>query len=122
MGLPFWCRERDKKGRAVINRTFRPHSAAVPTNHSLDGGEPDASSVEGLLRVKTLENAKQFVLILHVEADPVVFDKNNHFIRLVVDRSDLYLSSVTQARELHGVRDEIPEDQPEHGRIAVTNW
>ena len=52
-------------------------------DNSLDRGEPDASTFECFLRMQTLENTKQFILVLHVEPNSVVFHKQNHFIGMV---------------------------------------
>jgi hypothetical protein len=64
----------------------------MAVDNSLDSGETNASAFECVLGMKTLENTKQFVLVLHVKANAVVFNKDNYLLRLVVHRADFYLS------------------------------
>src|SRR5579859_2531734 len=52
----------------LINRAFGPHAPAMPTNDPLHEGKADSRTFKIFGAVQTLENAKQFIIVGHVEA------------------------------------------------------
>jgi hypothetical protein len=52
----------------------------VSRNNALDCGEPNTCAFERLLGMQALENAEQFLLIIHIETDSVVFHEHNYLI------------------------------------------
>src|SRR5215470_10703396 len=86
---------------------------------ALNGCEPDSGSFELLSPVETLENSEQFVDILHVKADAVVFDKDYHSIAAFVRGPDFNLWLRPRSGELDGVRDQIDEHELEHRSVAI---
>jgi hypothetical protein len=56
----------------------------MPTDDTLDCGEPDTRAFERLLRVQALKNTKQFIHVFHIKPDSVVFNKHDSFIGAVV--------------------------------------
>src|SRR5688572_20614143 len=68
-----FCRwQREIESRAGARSAFRPHSPSVPRDDPLHDGESDSSTREFRVQMQALEHAKQFFVIAHVEADPVV--------------------------------------------------
>src|SRR6266436_2986346 len=68
---------------------LRPHLAFVSMHNPLNGGQSYAGTFESLLRVKTLEYAKQLVQVLHIRSYSIVFDKYHRLIRVVGRRTYL---------------------------------
>lgn len=44
----------------------------MPVHNTLDSSQPDASAFKCLWRMKTLEDAEQFIGILHIEPDSII--------------------------------------------------
>jgi len=60
------------EGCTVVQFPLRPDSATVFLNDPLHGRQTDAGALEVLGAMQALEDSKQFVDILHVEADAIV--------------------------------------------------
>src|SRR2546428_12958217 len=61
----------------MLKRCFGRGAAATALDNPVHDGKPDTGSFVILASVQPLEDAKQFVGILHVEAGPVVADEED---------------------------------------------
>jgi hypothetical protein len=52
----------------------------MPVYYTLNGRQTDARPFKGLIGMKALKNAEQFVDVFHVEADPVVPNEQHNLI------------------------------------------
>ena len=83
--------------------------AAVTVNHASHGSEPDARAFEVLPTMQELENPKELIGNLRVEAHPIVANKNccDDF---GMKRTGLEGGRRSVAGEFDGVLGEIRED------------
>jgi len=49
----------EREDGAVVDLAFGPHSSAVPGNHAVDDGKPDAAAAELVGAMQSLKDAKQ---------------------------------------------------------------
>src|SRR5438874_2278131 len=106
------------EGRALPRHGLRPGLAAVATDDTPHGSEPDAGALELADRVKTLERREQLVLIGGVEADSVVPDVERARA-VVLDRTDLDRWRPDRPRELPRVTDEIAQHRTEQSFVGL---
>ena len=78
-------------------------------NNALDNGQAHAGALKFLDAVKALEDAEQFVGVLHVETDAVVANVINGFRSLFLE-SNFYARLFLMPREFEGVRQQIQKD------------
>ena len=87
-------------------------------DHALHRREPDARALElGRIR-QSRERAEQQVVLLHVEADAVVADKQRATVG-ALHRSDLDARGGRACRVLQRVADEVRERGAKQRRIDV---
>ena len=67
------------EGGALIDLGFGPDAAAVAVQDALHQGQADAGALVIFHRMQALEDAKQLVGVLHVEADAVIADEIDGF-------------------------------------------
>src|SRR5438105_1841535 len=106
------------EGRALPRHGLRPGLAAVATDDTPHGSEPDAGALELAHRVKTLERREQLVLIGGVEADSVVPDVERARA-VVLDGTDLDRWRRDRPRELPRVTDEIAQHRTEQSFVGL---
>src|ERR1700728_1001677 len=88
-------------------------------NNALNRGQPYPCSFKLFGAVKTLEDAKQFVGILHIEANSIISNKHHDPIVLFLGATHLDLGLWTRAREFYSIGEKIDERELEHRTIAV---
>jgi hypothetical protein len=54
----------------------------MASNDAVDVGQPDAGAFKIFSGMKALEDSKWFINVFHVEAGPIVANKNDRFVRL----------------------------------------
>src|SRR5438093_6327707 len=106
------------EGRALPRHGLRPGLAAVATDDTPHGSEPDAGALELAHRVKTLERREQLLLIGGVEADSVVPDVERARA-VVLDRTNLDRWRRDRPRELPRVTDEIAQHRTEQSFVGL---
>ena len=98
--------EGEIKSGAFVGFSLRPDAASVLVNNALHRGQTNARTFEILGPMQPLENAKEFVLVLHVEADAIVADEDDSLLILlvVIDFDD---GLFTRASKLERVGDQV---------------
>ena len=100
--------QAEEERRALVLRAVHPDLAAVALDDPPHDGQPHAGAFELIRAVQALEDAKQLVHVLHVEADAVVLDEA-HQRRAIHAIADLDARLLALARELDGVGDQVDE-------------
>ena len=90
----------------------------MPGDNAAHGGQPDAGTFEFIRAVQTLKHTEQSSGIGHVEANPVVADKNHRFGGPAGQRPDLDSRLLQRPGELQGVGDQVGQNDPQHGHIS----
>src|SRR5207248_630785 len=108
---------RKIKGRAFVDLTLGPGSAAVPVDDAPHIGQADANAIEFLGPVQALEHAKQLAGILHIETGPVVLDRKLPALLRAAGAANLNAGPAARARVLQGIGDQIDPDLPEHRTV-----
>ena len=93
------------KCRALIYQRIGPHATAMTMDNSLYDGQPYTCALVILAIVKPLEDAKELILITHIEADAIVADA----IDLGFRACDLDPGGFPRASVLESVREQIDE-------------
>jgi hypothetical protein len=65
-------RDGEVEGGAVSDGRFDPDFSSVPLNNTLADCQSDSGATVFLVAVKSFEYAKDFLLVLGVDPDPVV--------------------------------------------------
>ena len=74
-GDPQWVEDRPqckRKSRPLLLGAFAPDTATMTTDKTRHRRQTDARALELGHRMQALENAKELVNVVHVEADPVI--------------------------------------------------
>ena len=97
--------------RALVQFSLRPDSASMFLHDALHRRQADARAFKILRTMQSLEDPKQFVDILHVEADAVVADREHRLPIVRVFRlTDLNDRGISGAGKLKGVGEEVLKD------------
>jgi hypothetical protein len=80
-------------------------------NNALNRGQPYACAFKLCRAVQTLEDAKQFVDVLHIEANPIVSNEYHHPIVSFLRTSYLNLGLRVRAGELYSIGDKIDKHE-----------
>jgi hypothetical protein len=75
--------------------------------------EPDPCSLKLILMVKTLEHAKEFVLVFRIETDTVITDKK-YKLFFFRNATDFDFGPGPGPCKLQGIRKKIHEHQAKH--------
>ena len=67
-----------------------PDFPAMAGDNALDKCQPHAGAFELVSAMQTLENAKEFVGVLHVKADAIVFDEEDLLAGRLLKAADFY--------------------------------
>jgi hypothetical protein len=100
-------RDRKIEGRAIIDHAFRPGPAAVPMNDVSDVCQADADSFKFLIGMQALEHAKEFMYIHRIKPSAVIANEDDRLVVTAESGSDLDASLGSNAREFHGIGDQI---------------
>src|SRR6266704_3196303 len=82
-------------------------------------GQTDPRALELIGAMKALEDAEELRGIRHVEADPVVAHADHRFVVLRAGDADFNPWTFGLPGVLHRIRDEIGENEAQHGPIAA---
>src|SRR5262249_24581000 len=93
--------------------------ASVATDDALDGRQSDPGSFELVLLVKPLKYAEQLVGVLHVEADSIVSNADDHGVIVAIRAADLDFGVWPSSGELDAVGQEIHQYHTKHRAVAV---
>ncbi len=105
---PLAClRYGEKEGRTLADLRLDPDATAVPLHDLLAYGQPDTGARIFILSMQSLEHLEQLVVILRIDADAVVLDRDGPLL-IALLRSDLYSRRLWPV-ELDGVADEVLE-------------
>lgn len=94
-----------------------PSVAIVAGEDAFDDGQANAGAFELIRAMEALEDGEEFGGVLHIEADPVVFDEINPIFGIAVG-ADFDGGLGMLSAELECIIDEISEDLTDHGGVA----
>src|SRR3989304_8476123 len=104
----------------LIHFPLRPHSAPMSANNALDNRKPNACSFKFLNTMQPLKDTEQFIDILHIKTDTVVFDIVEVFIgfnpAVHFNNSILFASC-----EFYGVGQKISKNLANHRTVATSD-
>src|SRR4030081_2489539 len=72
----------EKEGRSFVDIRLGPDAAVVPAHDPLDDGQAHPGALVVFAPVQSLEDAKQLVCVLHIEAGSIVPDVVHRLSRL----------------------------------------
>src|SRR5579863_4487044 len=91
----------------------------MPLHDTLHRCQPYPGPFELFGAVQALKDAKEFVGIFHVEANPVVTYKN-HLVRPALSLSHLDDGAFTATGEFDGIGQQVLQDLPNQDGVAFT--
>src|SRR5262249_38562951 len=92
----------------------------MPLDDALNGSQSYAGAFKLSRPMQTLKHTEKLIDILHVEARTVVPYEHLYFT-LAVGAADLDLGSRSHPCELNGIRDQVDEDEFQHGTVAMAH-
>src|SRR5690606_27189536 len=104
----------------VVGPGIGPHSASMPMWNTLDDGQPDTGTLELFLGMKPLKNAKQLLVVLHIESGAVVAHKIDDLVSLLTS-ADLDDGISLTAGVFNGVGEQIRPNMA-HGHAIGKCW
>src|SRR5215813_8092866 len=91
-------------------------------NNALDRRQSDTSSFEIVGPMKSLKNSEQFVHVLHIKADAIIFDEYHDAVQLCITGSNFNFGCLSSTRELDRIRNQIHEGEFQHRPIPIQIW
>src|SRR5229473_8640756 len=107
-----------KEFRSLADFRLGPDASAVARDDALDDREADAGAGKLVLSMQALKDAKQLVVVAHVEARTVVAHAVNQ-VRAALLAGDLYPGRGLAAAVLQRVGQQVDPDLPEQRRVAI---
>src|ERR1700722_10497791 len=72
-------RDGEEEGGSLFRFGFDPDSSAITLDHPLANCQANAGAGILLVAMEPFENAKDFLLVLRVDADPVILNRKTPF-------------------------------------------
>jgi hypothetical protein len=117
----YWRRnsvgQAEMKRCSFIDLSFSPDASTMTLENTLNQRQPDSAALKLITRVQSLERAKQFLHVLHVEPHTVVSNRINSLATLPL-AAHFNDGLLPLARELEGIGKNVQEDLPKEGWVA----
>src|SRR5262249_41617385 len=110
--------QREIEGCAIVDPAFAPDAPTVALQDAAHRSQADPGALEFIFAVQTLEHTEQFVRVLHVESDAVIFDEDRDLVLVLLMHTDADHRFLAQARVLDGVGKEVDHGETKKVGIA----
>src|SRR5208337_1244921 len=106
---------------ALSDRSLGPDLPTVPVDDALDGSQSDSGAFKLFSQVQTLENAEEFIDILHIKAHAVIFDEHLSLVFPFIRAAKFDFGLCSYPGELDRIGNQVTEGHFHHGTVPVTD-
>src|SRR5258708_21063951 len=93
----------------VVCWAWALEAPAMPLNDSLHSRQADARPLEFVVAMQALENAEQFVVVIRVEACPVISDEKG-LLSITLQTANFNAGDFSPARKLKRISQQVTHD------------